>query len=192
MRVPRVLLVLAVACGVGCEDGFDDSSPAPACTDDLGCPEGSRCVQGLFCERVDDAGPGGGPVGVPEAPTGGSETPGAIDGGSPQLDGGIVLDGGVAPRFDSGLCVGAQVACGGLCVDTQSDVQNCGGCGIACTGAALCSGGVCCGALFDVCGGACVDLTNDPRHCGVCGLACPQGTECSLGACVTPLPGPAL
>lgn len=191
MRPSRVVLVLALACAVGCGEGFDDSSRAPACTDDLGCPEGTRCTQGLYCEPIGD-GPRG-PSSVPPPPTGSSEPPAAIDASSQQLDGGqLVLDGGFAPRFDGGPCVGAQVACGGVCVDTRSDVQNCGGCGIACTGAESCSDGVCCGALSDICDGTCVDLTTDPRHCGACGLACPQGTECSLGACVTPLPGPAL
>ena len=40
-------------------------------------------------------------------------------------------------------------ACGGVCRDTQTDVANCGGCGIACPAGQLCSRGACgtvCGA----------------------------------------------
>jgi hypothetical protein len=33
--------------------------------------------------------------------------------------------------------------CSGSCVDTSSDANNCGGCGMACTGSETCSGGVC-------------------------------------------------
>jgi hypothetical protein len=38
-------------------------------------------------------------------------------------------------------CSAGMVVCGGSCVDTQRDVDNCGGCGASCTG--LCDSAVC-------------------------------------------------
>ena len=33
--------------------------------------------------------------------------------------------------------------CNGACVDTQTDTNNCGECGTACTGTEVCNAGVC-------------------------------------------------
>ena len=74
-------------------------------------------------------------------------------------------------------------ACGGSCVDTQTDPLNCGGCGIACDGGKFCNTGACsatCGALT-TCGASCVDTQTDPGNCGGCGNACPSGQVCGLG-----------
>ncbi len=38
-------------------------------------------------------------------------------------------------------CDGGQVSCGGKCVDTSTDPQNCGGCGVVCN--TQCTAGVC-------------------------------------------------
>ena len=47
--------------------------------------------------------------------------------------------------MDMSVCVGSgtQMRCGMACVDTSSDAQNCGGCGIACGTGAQCCDSVC-------------------------------------------------
>ena len=59
--------------------------------------------------------------------------------------------------------------CGSMCVDTTSDLNNCGTCGHFCDLAGAC------------CGGKCTYLNSDNNNCGGCGLRCP-GT-CHLGVC---------
>lgn len=44
------------------------------------------------------------------------------------------------PPPDAALCSGAEVPCDGTCVDPATDEQNCGGCGVACQGGAVCGG----------------------------------------------------
>lgn len=91
-------------------------------------------------------------------------------------------------------CIGAEPGCETL---TDNDVNNCGGCGVVCPGAAnataTCDAGVCglvCDAGFEDCDGApgCeVDTTSDVSHCGACDAACPSGPNesatCSNSAC---------
>lgn len=80
----------------------------------------------------------------------------------------------------------------GACeVDTIDDIQNCGGCGIACGTNEECVGGACvCAATYSLCGSTCVRLTDDPNHCGICNRACSglyavtAPYVCSGGACV--------
>jgi hypothetical protein len=62
----------------------------------------------------------------------------ATDGGSSQGGG----EGGITPLVDGG-CSGGQVACGGGCVNTQTDNANCGICGHACTTGFACAAGAC-------------------------------------------------
>lgn len=40
-------------------------------------------------------------------------------------------------------CSGGETSCGGVCVDTQRDRENCGGCGIACSAEENCRSGIC-------------------------------------------------
>jgi sulfatase modifying factor 1 len=68
-------------------------------------------------------------------------------------------------------CAAGQTACGGRCVDMQSDVAHCGACGRAC------------GAGQSCCAGTCVNLQTDRGNCGTCGRSCPTGEVCSMGAC---------
>src|SRR6185295_7153617 len=90
-------------------------------------------------------------------------------------------------------------AADGCEADTQSDPNNCTGCGKRCptvmNGAAACSAGSCgvgkCNANFGDCDGNVLngceqDLTSDIRNCGTCGMACaaPQAVlSCQAGKC---------
>jgi hypothetical protein len=93
------------------------------------------------------------------------------------------------PRGDTGpSCSGAQLACGGTCVDATTDEMNCGACGNACPAMStctashcLCDAGLSClnasGALF------CADGQTDEMNCGTCGNACATGQACVAGEC---------
>jgi hypothetical protein len=67
--------------------------------------------------------------------------------------------------------------CNHVCVDTQRDALNCGGCGKACAAGQACTAGVC-GASK-----GCADTTADPSNCGACGNVCPARATCAAGAC---------
>lgn len=76
--------------------------------------------------------------------------------------------------------------CDGKCVDTQTDVAHCGGCGKACINGQQCVSGACrdtCPTGQQRCGGQCVDTSTDPRHCGACTAACAEGQACTSGVC---------
>ena len=85
---------------------------------------------------------------------------------------------------------------------TDSDVNNCGGCGVVCApdhgGTATCTNGVCgytnCAAGFGDCDGdasnGCeASLGDDNANCGMCGNACGGGTVCAGGVCGIVCPG---
>ena len=84
--------------------------------------------------------------------------------------------------------------CGAQCVDTSSDVNNCGACATACMTTVshaqpACHGSTCefdCNAGYTDCGGACVDEQSDSSHCGGCDIACAGGEACTAGSCVCP------
>jgi hypothetical protein len=79
-----------------------------------------------------------------------------------------------------------QTRCEGVCVPTQSDPSNCGGCDIACEADEVCSAGGCAGGCLSglsACSGTCVDLMTNGDHCGNCGRACPDGQGCVTGNC---------
>lgn len=108
-------------------------------------------------------------------------------------------------------CVTGSILCpmagfGGTpaCVFTVSNVNNCGGCGVVCTGGATCCDGVCvdvlspsqtgsCGSCSTVCtgpgstccNGFCRSLQTDPLNCTACLNACGQGQLC-CGGCTGP------
>jgi hypothetical protein len=83
--------------------------------------------------------------------------------------------------------------CGGTCVDTASNPNDCATCGNACPGVThgqpTCASSACgfaCNSGFTPCGGACVDTTSDPANCNGCGLACTGGKQCVSSACQCP------
>jgi hypothetical protein len=112
--------------------------------------------------------------------------------------------GGVCQMGSCGVtgCPVGQTCCNGgtTCIDTRSDVRNCGGCGNVCPpgfnvcqngacceffdGGGVCMGVVCPGTEID-CGGVCVDPQSDPKNCGGCGIVCLAGSSCQKGQCLT-------
>jgi len=87
-------------------------------------------------------------------------------------------------------CAGGLMSCGTTCVDTNTDPQNCGGCGKACSGQP-CSGGKCvamCPTTTTNCSGSCIDTKTDANNCGACGKACAAGEVCTDGACACGAP----
>ncbi|CAI5496708.1 unnamed protein product [Closterium sp. Naga37s-1] len=82
------------------------------------------------------------------------------DGGNPQMK---------LRRLLVSKCRGNQTVCRSRCVDTSTDVNNCGACGNFCEVSQNC------------CGGSCVDLLHSNDHCGACGASCPG--ICTSGMC---------
>lgn len=103
------------------------------------------------------------------------------------------------------VCAEGKICCprGGaaLCVDAQSDADNCGACDRKCDAGVnakgVCAGGVCssevtCAAGFGRCDAmqprSCpTNVRTDVRHCGVCDNACPipaRAAGCEDGKCV--------
>ena len=95
-------------------------------------------------------------------------------------------------QVDAG-CKAPNLVCGGNCTVVDSDRENCGACGSACSGGdSVCNFGKCvCNGNADYCDGiGCVPgLMTNFDHCGSCAVACdPNNDEsCTAGVCV-PLP----
>jgi hypothetical protein len=95
-----------------------------------------------------------------------------------------------AARADAGLsCASPLTACGGRCVNTATDAQNCGACGAACAGATpMCASSRCAAAA---CGNGASDCDgNTANGCershlsqGVCGAAPTLGAWCGDVSC---------
>jgi hypothetical protein len=77
-----------------------------------------------------------------------------------------------------------------VCVNTQSSVANCGGCGIKCEAGQVCGATGCgCPGSFDLCGaddsgagGKCTNTKTDRTNCGTCGNDC-GNKACHNGGC---------
>jgi len=97
----------------------------------------------------------------------------------------------------SGLCevpcnYPGEIRCWGRCVNGVTS-DNCGGCGLACTGDSVCSqnrqGPPSCvcpvDLLYDAnCNGECTSLAYDEANCGACGNGCNAGEKCIEGRCI--------
>jgi hypothetical protein len=94
----------------------------------------------------------------------------------------------------------SQSCCGGACIDSQNDPNNCGACGRVCPGVqnALpgCAGAVCglgvCNQGFADCdhnasNGCEINTSTDLKNCGACGKSCSAGAHeaaaCTGGSC---------
>lgn len=83
------------------------------------------------------------------------------------------------PGADSGseCATAGEELCDAVCTDTDTDADNCGGCGIACGASAVCVDGGC------VCDGA-NDCNEDLGAAGGDGCECAgtcNGTQCTMG-----------
>ncbi|HVU53027.1 MAG TPA: SUMF1/EgtB/PvdO family nonheme iron enzyme, partial [Polyangia bacterium] len=92
------------------------------------------------------------------------------------------------PPCDGGACVCAAgsglSACGGLCVDEQTDPDNCGACGNQCPAGTSCQSGVCaCPYGATQCGDTCAYLYRDSNNCGACGVKCDATAACFFSQC---------
>ena len=135
----------------------------------------SGCATGVT--QVDD-GTGGGGGGGGSDPDAGGGTPGKDSGG-----GTPGKDSGGGPTCNNTLC-------SGKCIDTKTDVSNCGSCGNACGGGSgswSCVAGACvpvCTGSDVACGATCYDLTATDTHCGDCKTDCTaSGGACCSSAC---------
>jgi hypothetical protein len=92
-------------------------------------------------------------------------------------------------------CATGQTSCAGVCVNLQTDPNNCGNCGIVCAArpnaSVSCVSGNCqyvCNAGFLDCNGLTIDgcevnVLSDPNNCNGCALVCPPHPNASV-ACV--------
>jgi hypothetical protein len=88
-------------------------------------------------------------------------------------------------KGDGCLTVNNSICCGGICVDSTSDPQNCGGCGHVCPTGATCEFAKCsCPDDQTNCNDHCVDTQTDHDHCGSCETHCGACQECQGGQCV--------
>jgi hypothetical protein len=185
-------------CGDRCRDLSNDPAHCGAC--DRACPQGQRCGDGA-CLAAGCPSPlstcGGACVDTRYDPDhcggcGRACTP------YPNLTR-ACGNGACVP----GVCLTGFADCNTMIVDgcevsTQSDPNNCGACGRACTSlpnaSAMCAGGACsigmCNANFANCDGQAmngceVNLQTDRTHCGACGNTCPTGRVCIMGACAS-------
>lgn len=100
---------------------------------------------------------------------------------------------------DSDCCFGSEDAAS-VCTNFETDVNNCGGCGVVCSLAnatAACTDGECevstCDAGFGDCdsdaANGCETPLTTTSDCGSCGNACADGEVCTDGTCVSSSPG---
>jgi alpha-tubulin suppressor-like RCC1 family protein len=106
-------------------------------------------------------------------------TNGLLDAGADASDSGAATDAECPSSPEQTL-----IECSGACVDTTSDLDNCGGCGVQCpqgSGAPLCLGGQC-ECIGISCPNGCFD-PSDTCTCDNPNLGCPAGTMCQAGPC---------
>lgn len=137
----------------------------------------------------DDAGGGAG------SNNGGGPTADAADGSGSPGDGGDVASDAAPSDAEGGGDAGGgdgcniyQSLCNGQCIPTNTDPDNCGGCGVTCAADEVCSGGACvasdrCMSGLTPCDRQCVDTDTDSDNCGGCGNVCRDGEGCVQGSC---------
>ncbi len=92
-------------------------------------------------------------------------------------------------------CPSGDSVCSGVCVNESTDPDNCGGCGVTCTGGKTCQAGSCecpAGETYCPTSGTCANLSNDADNCGACGNVCAGASAdsgaatCESDVCVCP------
>lgn len=84
-------------------------------------------------------------------------------------------------------CLATEDLCDDVCVNLDTDDDNCGACGEECDADEVCEDGACeldCASGEEECSGECVDLDTDEENCGDCGDDCAAGEACDDGICV--------
>lgn len=102
-----------------------------------------------------------------------------------------VVDGSVtscvAPLICKGgacVCPDTYTRCQEQCVDIQTHVSHCGGCGLVCKEGQFCKQGKCvCPDGLNLCADRCVDWQSHREHCGGCQKSCATGEACVSGKC---------
>jgi hypothetical protein len=99
------------------------------------------------------------------------------------------------PTPEPVVCPTGTTDCGGVCLDLQNDINNCGACGNVCPEPQPgfdvgCAEGNCffmreraCAEGLSSCNGVCVNRQTDPANCGLCGNICATGEICFAGQC---------
>jgi hypothetical protein len=126
-------------------------------------------------------------VGHVDGGGGGDDASGAGDAADFIDGGGLAIDAGPEADATTAGCPAYQDRCGGLCIPTSTDPENCGGCGVHCDAAQVCSAGACtdhCLPGLTPCHQQCVDIDGDSANCGACGHGCDPGTGCVERTCV--------
>jgi hypothetical protein len=126
--------------------------------------------------------PSGGSDGAPDSPT--DSAPDAVPG--PDASGDATVNGDGCADGACGTACGTSSpnSCDGSCVNEQSDLHNCGGCGVACTGGMTCQAAQCaCPQGLVSCSGTCVNEQTDSHNCAACGHDCRYGACDGTGQC---------
>src|SRR5579883_1162373 len=169
------------------------------------CPQGEVCGAGKCSNAC-----GGGETlcqpdgGAPYCANTGSDNQncgmcGNMCGNGQVCQGGSCQNGCVAPDGGSEtLC--APEGGAPYCANTESDNDNCGGCGVVCPQGQTCQNGGCVNGCVGPDGGAetlctpdsgppyCADTSSDNNNCGGCGTVCGAGYVCQGGMCVNSCP----
>jgi MYXO-CTERM domain-containing protein len=170
---------------------FDGNAVPQGAAPDIGAFE---YCEGTDCQEATEIATGGstgtgGAAATGGAPASGGNTPTGTGGAQPT--GGAPQTGGNTPTGTGGAsaltCTEPFTLCGNVCVNLDSDSDNCGQCGNACAPTEVCSAGVCttggCPTGTTQCDQSCVDILTDPLHCGGCNLSCDAGQTCTNGVC---------
>lgn len=209
--VPKTCAQVGASCGFvsdGCADALDCGACTPpdqcgggGVINQCGCTPKSCSQLGASCGLVD--------TGCGETDCGSCTPPDTCGGGNVDNQCGCTCTlPNATTNCLAGVCTIKDCETGwGNCdsvenngceLDLQSDVANCGTCGLSCSFAnasALCVGGSCqldqCDGGFADCDGdpsnGCeANLNSDPNNCQTCGNTCPSGTGtavCVAGEC---------
>jgi len=176
-------------CGGFCVDKDNNESNCGACDNDC---NGGTCLSGV-CNGGSggSSGSGGSTSGAGGSTSGaGGSTSGA--GGSTSGSGGSSSGSGGGnggpgdPCVTDNECDTPELSCcSSICVDKDTDEQNCGGCGTVCSSGNVCQNGACLPCLPPTvnCTTFCADFSQDVS-CGSCSVQCVGGQHCQS------VPGP--